>query len=78
MTPFRSAYAEILRHSVMPPQTAASDWRIRAPLASINSLKRQRPASISPVATLILVRRARAACKSIASGEKGSSIQYGL
>ena len=78
MIPLESAYAAIRLNSLIPPHTAASACKIPAPPTSTNSLNRQRPTSISPVAIVIDVLLAKRACKSMASGENGSSSQYGL
>ena len=63
------------RNSVIPPHTAASVCKIAAASLSNSSLKRQRPASISPVATGTGVRCASRAWLSMSSGLNGSSIQ---
>ena len=78
MTPKASATDAMRWNSVMPPQTAASVCKTAA-ACRVRSWKwRHRPASISPVATLIGVRRASRAWFSMSSGPNGSSIQYGF
>src|SRR6185437_13372706 len=63
------------RNSLMPPQTQASVCRIISASLSSSSLKRQRPPSISPVATGTGVKRASRAWLSMSSGPNGSSIR---